>query len=247
MIGPANATQQQCNRSQISPEIQGSRAQSFKSGISLASSQSVYGPWTVSPVSFVGTGFEKCGFSNPSVTSYSGGVMMAFTFGCGSGQERIGVAQADNFTGPFQIIRFAADLLACSPHVCTPSSPDGILPRPTLCLSGAWYEDPFIWHNARGFHLLSHGMCPTGVLNSKYAFSVDGKTWTLSRKEPYDYVAEWAEGGRELLSRRERPQLVFDSTDGRPLALFTGALPLLATESGRSFTLMSPIGAHSEH
>ena len=65
--------------------------------------------------------------------------------------ELVGVATAPSWRGPFTLT---------SPNPVTPGSP--------LCLGGR-DEDPFLWQSPRGYHIITHGMCPTAVLQVKPA------------------------------------------------------------------------------
>jgi hypothetical protein len=61
----------------------------------------------------------------------------------------------------------------------TLNSVNPVTPEHWWCVAGM-DEDPFLWRSDRGFHLIMHGMCPTGVLQAHYAFSKDAISWTTS-------------------------------------------------------------------
>jgi len=75
-------------------------------------------------------------------------------------------------------------------------------------------------------------------------FSRDGFSWTFSKTIAYNTTIEFRGGGREVLIRRERPQLLFDA-QGAPMILVNGATHSTAANKGKvedySFTLMVPI------
>ena len=39
-----------------------------------------------------------------------------------------------------------------------------------FCVAGTG-EDPFLWRSARGWHMLYHGMCPSGVWQVQWALN----------------------------------------------------------------------------
>ena len=59
--------------------------------------------------------------------------------------------------------------------------------------------------------MLYHGMCPTGVFEAKYAFSLDAKHWAVSARQAYSYLVNFtgSKAKQQLFSRMERPQLGF--------------------------------------
>lgn len=192
--------------------------------IHIAYSRSVYGPWDILPVSFTNPNASKifdCSWSNPSpVVFENDSVLMAFTGGyCHEGVEAIGMAVATHWKGPYTI-----------------KTLESIFPKPILCLSHAQYEDPSLWRSSRGFHLLLHGMCPTGMFNSKYAYSVDGLRWNVSPTDPYTYIVEYEDGSERIFIRCERPQLLFNN-DSKAVYLFNGVQPMV----GHSYTIARPL------
>jgi hypothetical protein len=211
-------------QSKPSQKKHGRRSGGGSSDIHIAYSSSVYGPWKIIPVSFTNphasTVFD-CAWTNPSpVVFENDSVLMAFTAGyCHGGIEAIGIAKAPHWKGPY-----------------TMETLEPIFPKPTFCLSEQQYEDPFFWRGPRGFHILLHGMCPTGVFNSKYAYSLDGIRWKVSPIDPYVYVVLYEDGSEDIFVRCERPQLLFND-EGEAIYLFTGVKPLL----GHEFTIARPL------
>jgi hypothetical protein len=200
------------------------RSRAGSGDIHIAYSSSVYGPWTILPISFTNPNASiilDCAWTNPSpVISENNSVLMAFTAGyCHNGVEAIGIAKAHHWKGPYTI-----------------ETLEPIFPKPIFCLSRQQYEDPFLWRSPRGFHILLHGMCPTGIFNSKYAYSRDGIHWTVSPIDPYIYIVLYEDGSENVFVRCERPQLLFND-DGQAIYLFTGVKPLL----GHEYTIARPL------
>jgi len=98
-----------------------------------------------------------------------------------------------------------------------------IAPERWYCVAGTG-EDPFLWKSSKGLHILFHGMCPSGFLQSHYAFSVDnGSTWTVSQRQTYGYDFAFSDASSHFYARVERPQLIFDPADDvTPLGLANG-------------------------
>ena len=200
------------------------RSVSESSDIHIAYSSSVYGPWNILSVSFTNpyaSAIFDCAWTNPSpVVFENDSVLLAFTAGyCHGGVEAIGIAEAPHWKGPYAI-----------------KTLEPIFPKPSFCLSEQQYEDPFLWQSSRGFHILLHGMCPTGVFNSKYAYSLDGVRWTVSPIDPYIYIVLYEDGSEGVFVRCERPQLLFNHR-GQAIYLFTGVKPLL----GHEYTIARPL------
>lgn len=194
------------------------------SGIHIAYSNSVYGPWSIIPVTFTNpheSAVLDCAWTNPSPVIFrNNSVLLAFTAGyCHDGVEAIGIAHASHWKGRYTI-----------------KTLEPIFPKPSFCLSHQQYEDPFFWQTSRGFHILLHGMCPTGVFNSKYAYSFDGIRWTVSPIDPYVYTVQYEDGSEEVFLRCERPQLLFNN-ESQAIYLFTGVKPLLGPE----YTIARPL------
>ena len=70
-------------------------------------------------------------------------------------------------------------------------------------------------------------MCPTGVFQAHYAFSLDAVNWQISPRQTYSYDTEYADGTSQLFTRVERPQLGFlggsiDGDSNSPNVLYNG-------------------------
>ena len=178
-------------------------------------SASLRGPWSNATQVKFDDGNSTAwngGGSNPSPhIGPDGTVTLALQrqFTANKGKELIGVARAASWRGPFTMITTAP-----------------IEPEKFYCVAGTG-EDPFLWKTRRGWHILWHGMCPTGFLQAHYAFSPDAVTWTVSPKQTYGYLTKFTDGSSKLLARVERPQLYFpgpfNDTVAPPTHLYNGA------------------------
>eukprot|EP00045_Choanoeca_perplexa_P019377 m.309 g.309 ORF g.309 m.309 type:complete len:385 (-) comp391_c0_seq1:7-1161(-) len=169
----------------------------------------IEGPWRQFPINFTnvsGSTVLDCSQTNPSpVILDNGTVVLAITAGfCHNHIEQVAIAVAPSLAGPFRLLQLQP-----------------ILKHPSLCLSNQQFEDPFLYRTRRGWHLLLHGMCPTGVLNAKYAYSEDLVSWHLADNPPYSYEVAFTDRSPIVYARMERPQLSL-SEDGTPLVLFNG-------------------------
>ena len=93
------------------------------------------------------------------------------------------------------------------------------------------YEDPFLYTDSRGWHLLyhvydthqnpPHGHECVNSTVSAHAFSVDGFTWHMSATQPYGTQVQLTSGETMTVATRERPKLWFDAA-GHKTHLFNG-------------------------
>lgn len=103
------------------------------------------------------------------------------------------------------------------------------------------YEDPFLYVDARGFHLIyhvynTHENPPHGheCFNSTvsaHSFSVDGFEWFMSPTQPYGTRIATADGSHVTVATRERPKIYFDAA-GRKTHLFNGVCSAPACPDG---------------
>ena len=113
-----------------------------------------------------------------------------------------GVSMADSLDDPFQRI-----------------GPDGPL---TFKDSSIRYEDAFVWHQNRAFHMIFNDM--TGRLTGEdhagaHAVSEDGIAWKLNDPpKAYSRKVRWNDGSETVQGSFERPQLLI--RDGIPTHLF---------------------------
>jgi hypothetical protein len=189
--------------------------------LSMAWAPSVHGPWQ-----------ERVGIlpgdaENPSATVLANGtVVLAYRVRGASNEEFVTLAVADSWKGPY--VPRAAPLWSNATNDAFQAT-----------------EDPFLWHDTRGFHLLMHSMYwPQGtdwwtLLHAgAYAFSADGAEWTfvgptfhkaedtkpdgpLTPSAPWSGYVEWTNGTRTLMMVRQKPSLIFDSA-GRATHLING-------------------------
>ena len=139
---------------------------------------------------------------------------LAFQGGpCGSKGAYAYLAAAPSWDGTYKLV---------SDGVITDKG--GIHP---FCVAGQ-DEDPFLWRTARGFHLLTHGMCPSGLRQAHYKYSRDGVEWNASPWQTYHYTVSYSDRLPHVFARMERPQLAFAERDeetgfvSKPIALFNG-------------------------
>eukprot|EP00930_Biecheleria_cincta_P076262 TRINITY_DN63474_c0_g1_i1.p1 TRINITY_DN63474_c0_g1~~TRINITY_DN63474_c0_g1_i1.p1 ORF type:complete len:475 (-),score=56.25 TRINITY_DN63474_c0_g1_i1:119-1543(-) len=83
-------------------------------------------------------------------------------------------------------------------------------------LPGVKYEDPFLYVDSRGFHILYHAYntaererC-TNATVSAHAFSEDGHTWLVSSVQPFSNRIAVEGLGEVTVSTRERPNVLFN-------------------------------------
>lgn len=183
------------------------------SSIHVTRAPTVFGPWSdIQQINFTDTSEYLCGgHTNPTPHfNPDGSVYLAFQAGpCDSalrphavGNELVGISVSDGWKGPFKLL---------SPNPITPFNYSEIHP---VCLGGV-DEDPFLWRSSRGFHIITHGMCPSGVRQAHYKFSLDGITWFTSKVQTYHYTVKYSDGSNHTFARVERPQLFF--ADRNPL------------------------------
>ena len=178
----------------------------------VAWADDIGGPWRARRVDIRGMG--RLHISNPSVALLPGGTaMLAYRFNPAHGEQN-GVATAPSFLGPF----------ASSANITKASGND---------------EDPFIWSERDGtLHLLYHNG-PRGL----HAFSRDGLAWGKSPTGAAAFTLQLTVSGGApplLLSRRERPDLLFDA-EGRPRHLYNGAQ---APSPRRAYSIVQGVGAY---
>jgi hypothetical protein len=178
------------------------------SSISVSRSPSITGPWSPpSVVSFDRETEMLCGgHTNPSPHfNPDGSVHLAFQSGtCDStihGWALVGLAKAAEWNETYVLTSDSP----VTPH-------DGIPGFHPACVAGV-DEDPFFWVDARGFHLITHGMCPSGIRQAHYKYSDDeGLSWKTSPRQTYPYFQEFEDGKilPTVYARVERPQLAFN-------------------------------------
>jgi hypothetical protein len=125
---------------------------------------------------------------------------------------------------------------------------------PIAVLSGN--EDPFMWKNKRGWHMLMHGKFICGLEQAQidtcgsYAYSRDTHQWFMSPFEAYDGRVYFDGKKTEILEYRQRPKITFDNY-GTPMILYNGgkrfSKPYVQnfafrfnTEAGRNYQVPPP-------
>ena len=196
--------------------------------IKMAWSKSLLGPWTQSRHTMVPPGSVDdwdAMVTNPAPLFLRNGTAIIYYRGTmwpKNGNERIGFAVSKSgWKGPYgrpfgehQPLWDASD-------------------------RGAFVEDPSVWEDARGFHMLSHGhFDESGYL--AYARRPEGP-WHFRHAPTYTNKLQMANGSVVTLVQRERPQLFFDPETGVPELLFTGVAPPGAKFYGFTYTHAHPI------
>jgi hypothetical protein len=142
-----------------------------------------------------------------------------------NGEERIGLATATSWNGTYQ--RFS-------------SQPLWNYSDPAM-----FVEDPFVWRDPRGYHMLTHGHWDE---NGYYACSIlpEGP-WQFRKAPSYTNILSLVDGSKVTLVQRERPQLYFDEKTGHPTLLFTGVAPPGAAFYGYTYTHVQRIRGHAHY
>ena len=181
----------------------------------LSYSRSVWGPWTAWNQTLLPGGCSSCwdmSVVNMAPFPLSNGTVLLGYRGTDSKHtEKLGVAIAANWSGPYRSL---------SPNA------------PIINASG---EDPYLWVDRRGnFHILFHAFATMGG----HAFSrALAGPWTLSDTVPYNCTISWSNGTTITYAERERPELLLDAVTGSPLVLYTAVLFETRNKTwGSSFT-----------
>ena len=82
-------------------------------------------------------------------------------------------------------------------------------------------EDPVIFQNKHGFHIVYHQYNQSDTVTGGHCFSPDGRTWTTSPEAVYDVEMRYANGTTKRVDHRERPTLITNAA-GTPEWLITG-------------------------
>ena len=99
--------------------------------------------------------------------------------------------------------------------------------RKIFCCTGVWEDE-------RGFHMLSHGHFDE---NGYYAFSTHPEgPWYFRHQPTYTNVLVLSNGSSVKMKQRERPQIFFNESTGRPALLFTGVAPPGSKFYGYTYT-----------
>ena len=149
-------------------------------------------------------------YPNMSVLLIYRGTECENYYGPNTSKEHIGIAIADHWKGPY--IRYSKEpIFGWDIHS----------------------EDPFLYKNKRGFHLLMHGRNDKNAtlkrVEGAYGYSVDGLNWKYQSnwtQSIWPNYIEWDNGTKTVLSRRQKPSLIFDLDNdnnySKPLYLING-------------------------
>eukprot|EP00040_Diaphanoeca_grandis_P020918 m.111227 g.111227 ORF g.111227 m.111227 type:complete len:514 (+) comp28107_c1_seq1:39-1580(+) len=193
-------------------------------GNSMAFATSITGPWEHQSINITDQWSSPrlyCAHTNPSPFFLPNGtIVMAVNGGfCDEELETIGLVYADSWNGTWKM--WSTDTIL--------HNPDG---SPHKC------EDPHLWIDERGWHLLTHNQQgPQG--ESSYGYSLDGFTWTLSPTTPYGCVVNFTDGTSAVADGcGNRPQFVHSGPNGEPQWITNGAEGAKPwRDDGLSFTL----------
>ena len=106
-------------------------------------------------------------------------------------------------------------------------------------------EDPFLWRSPRGWHLLAHSKQSRHDDTSVYAFSLDGRNWTVSPLVPYDCTLRFTDGSTAHAGGcGNRPQLAFDDALGR-VWLVTASYGANPSGGRGSWTVFRELQSHA--
>lgn len=220
----------------LPPRVQTNQNENWTTSVSFHRSKSLEGPWESytteirMPDSWNGKRPSWLnGNSNPSpLFDDDGSVLLAVVSGYNASSpdlpsgsnEQVAVAKAGSVFGPYYWVNEKA------------------------AIGGEIYraEDPFIWKNKRGYHILAHGLNIYSINGGRYAYSTDGLDWHATSTPAYSLFVEYSDGTFELLERRERPKLVLDQ-QGLPVFLVTGNHKLgLGPKADFVHTMIAPVG-----
>jgi len=92
-------------------------------------------------------------------------------------------------------------------------------------------EDPYLWIDERGWHMLAHYQNNVNVKRSRglYAWSLDGLDWTLetlprrSNASAWEPRVAWTNGSTSPTARRQRVSLIRDISTGQATHVLNGA------------------------
>jgi hypothetical protein len=183
--------------------------------VGVAVADRITGPWRRSDTPLLQPTpgfFDALCLNNPSVMRHADGrTLMIY--------KAVGDRGTMPFGGPVVHVAAVAD---------DPAGPFTKLPGAVFTVEGEHFaaEDPYVWREGSSYRAIvkdNHGVF-TGEPSSLAEFeSADGVNWTLS-DPPLVCTREvrWADGRTTMLTKLERPQLLFDEA-GVPIALFCAA------------------------
>jgi len=173
--------------------------------VTIDYASSINGTWTPLGKAILtggGTGTWDEGVTNPGPWMWpNGSVLLAYRGKDSNSKELLGIASAPNWKGPYTRLRST----------------------PLFNTTGA--EDPFLWQDVDDkYHILFNDKWEDSVGVGGHAYSNDGISWVFSNTRAYTHLVDWVDGTATNMSRRERPQLLFDSKRV-PKVLYTAVKP----------------------
>ena len=147
----------------------------------------------------------------------------------------------------------------CSPerigvqHCLNPDAPcaAGVNGAPVFAHTA---EDPSVFRDGRGnWHMLLNALpwsCIPKDMQGGHAWSLDGVGWSEPRVGAYNTTVKFTDGSEMRCERRERPQMIMNTTQQQPLALVSGMVncpPFGPIYKGGtdSFTLVQEMVQHA--
>lgn len=205
-----------CTAGETPPPLSAA-APSNPSGNTFSTSRSVWGPWTRFPQNALNGGSAPWAASVSNMAPWpleDGRVLLGFRGKDASKVERLGMAMAANWSGPYVPISM----------------------QPILNVTG---EDPSLYLDSRGHaHIIFHAFATMG--GHAFATTIAGP-WTLG-EPPYNDTVAWINGTVSRLGNRERPELYLNPETGAPRVLYTGACaPYSGSQWGPSFTMAAVV------
>lgn len=187
--------------------------------LTLATSRSLYGPWTPLGRSIISPeGPMEYWLSNPHIaTRADGTLLLAYrSWGPSSSSESGGIAE---YIFVASALNYSSEFV----RILTQPVADG--------------EDPFIFEDThRNLHVLSHSGCGHG---HSFAPASNISDWTVAPHAVGCNIT-WINGTQAVLYRRERPELLFNESKV-PIVLLSAVEPLPIGITDGSFTSASPV------
>lgn len=177
--------------------------------IGIAISKSIFGPWKrldhpILPTR-PGTYYSFFTSNAAPVIHADGSVLLMFKSRQYDGRKHsnmmIGVARADHWSGPYEVVTQEPVFGGNGQHVI---------------------EDPCLWQSENGYEMIAKDM--TGEIAGErhagiYAWSADGEQWHLyDPPKSWSRRILWDDGTQKVMGSCERPYVLFE--DGYPTYLF---------------------------
>ena len=82
-------------------------------------------------------------------------------------------------------------------------------------------EDPWLFKNELGYHIVFHQYNQSDTVTGGHLFSPDARSWSACTEAAWDVSMRYANGTSKRVDHRERPTLL-TAEDGTPEWLITG-------------------------